>query len=226
MNGIYSGKDEGLTVAGNGAPGAAVVGSSIVSFDEGMSAQDREDVYLSNLYAQLATRSAYKDGLVGNWFDYYTNKLRYLGWDSARPVRPERAVDGSMADSVSQQISQSLGGQFSLQTNKALAALKNNHDALETFEGASLQSDVGFFQVVPCALKSRTRIEIALYHRQFSTRRTVSRFLFWPMDNIVKTSREEIAVVTFNTLHYATFRKKVAAAVVREVTRHLHALDV
>ena len=40
------------------SPRAAVVGNSVVSFNEGMSSQDREDIYLSNLYAQLATRSA------------------------------------------------------------------------------------------------------------------------------------------------------------------------
>lgn len=62
---------------------AAVVGASLVSFGQGLSPQDREDICLSNLYAQLATRSAYQDGLVGSWFNYYRNTLRYLGWDSA-----------------------------------------------------------------------------------------------------------------------------------------------
>ncbi|MCP2076002.1 UNVERIFIED_ORG: hypothetical protein J2Y77_005438 [Pseudomonas lini] len=207
-------------------PRAAVVGGSIVSFDERLSLQDREDIYLSNLYAQLATRSAYRDGLVGNWFDYYKNKLRYLGWDSARPVRPEQAGQGLMADSVSRQISQSFGGSFSRQASHALGALERNPEALEVFERTSLLRDTGFFQVIPCTSKSSGKIEIGLYHKQFRTRRTVSGFLFWPIEEVVESSQEEMAVVTFSTLHYATFRAKVAAAVIAETNRHLHALEL
>ncbi|WP_176471514.1 hypothetical protein [Pseudomonas sp. Irchel s3h14] len=46
------------------------------------------------------------------------------------------------------------------------------------------------------------------------------------MEEIVETSQEEMAIITFSTFHYATFRKKVAAAVVAETTRHLHALEL
>lgn len=205
---------------------AAVVGGSIVSFDEGLSLQDREDIYLSNLYAQLATRSAYKDGLVGNWFDYYKNKLRYLGWDSARPVSAGQAGQGLMADSVSQQIARSFGAGYSRQASQAIATLGRSPAALELFERTSLQRNTGFFQVIPCAAKSRGKVEIALYHKQFRTRRTVSGFLFWPMEEVVESSVEEMAVVTFSTLHYATFRQKVAAAVIAETTRHLHELEI
>lgn len=215
-----------LANGGSNAPRAAVVGGSIVSFNEGLSPQDREDIYLSNLYAQLATRSAYKDGLVGNWFDYYKNKLRYLGWDSARPVSPGQAGQGLMADSVARQLSRSLGENFSWPASQALGALKRNRNALDAFEGASLVRDTGFFQVIPCTPKSPGKIEIALYHKQFSIRRTVSKFLFWPMEEIVETSQEEMAIITFSTLHYAAFREKIAAAVVAETTRQLHALEI
>jgi hypothetical protein len=202
------------------------VGSSIVSFNDGMSAQDREDIYLSNLYAQLATRSAQKDGLVGNWFDYYKNKLRYLGWDTARAVNPGPAGQGPMSESVSQQILRSAGESFSRPANLALEALKRNSLALEVFERISLERETGLFQMIPCSLKSPGKIEIALYHKQFSTRRTVSKFLFWPIEEIVESSQEEMAIITFSTLHYATFREKVAAAVVAETTRHLHELEI
>lgn len=224
--------DQGFRSAGgqrlhlDEASRAAVVGGSIVSFDEGLSLQDREDIYLSNLYAQLATRSAYKDGLVGNWFDYYKNKLRYLGWDSARPVSPAQPGQGLMADSVSQQISGSFGASYSRQASQAMGALRRSPDALELFERTSLLRNTGFFQVIPCAAKSPGRIEIALYHKQFRTRRTVSRFLFRPMEEVVESSVEETAIVSFSTLHYATFRQKVAAAVIAETTRHLHELEL
>lgn len=214
------------TVDDGTSPGAAVVGSSIVSFSEGLSPQDREDIYLSNLYAQLATRSAYEDGLVGNWFDYYKNKLRFLGWDTARSVTPEQVGRGQMADSVSRQISDSVGDRFSRPASLALAALKRNSTALETFEGTSLLHERGIFQMIPCALKSPGKVEIALYHMQFNTRPRVSEFLFWPIEDVVESSQEQMAIITFSTLHYATFREKVAAAVVAETTRHLHELEI
>ncbi|MGN8274362.1 hypothetical protein [Pseudomonas sp. SMN5] len=205
---------------------AAVVGASVVSFNEGLTLQDREDIYLSNLYAQLATRSAYEDGLVGNWFDYYKNKLRYLGWDSARPVTPEQAGRGLMADSVSQQISRSVGAGYSRQASQAMASLGRSPDALQLFERTSLQRDTGLFQMIPCVAKSPGKVEIVLYHKQFRTRRAVSGFLFRPMEEVVESSVEQMAVVTFSTLHYATFRRKVAAAVIAETTRHLHELEI
>ncbi|AMZ72839.1 MULTISPECIES: hypothetical protein [Pseudomonas] len=203
---------------------AAVVGASLVSFGQGLSPQDREDICLSNLYAQLATRSAYQDGLVGSWFNYYRNTLRYLGWDSARPLRPGQAGEGSMAESVARQISQSFDERFARSATDSIGALKRHPNALEAFERASLQHDSAFFQVVPCLPKSPGRIEVALYHKQFSIRKTLSTFLFWPIEEVVQTSHEEMAVVTFNTLHYSMFREKVLRAVIAETTRNIHAL--
>ncbi|WP_213941023.1 hypothetical protein [Pseudomonas sp. dw_612] len=212
--------------SGGNVPNAAVVGASVVSFGAGMSTQDREDIYLSNMFAQMATRSAYQDGLVGNWFDYYTNKLRYLGWDAVSPVGSVPARAAFMADNICQQISQSFGERFSSPANRAFESLRRNPIALDGFEGASLSRDSGVFQVIPCVQNRAGKIEIALYHKQFSTRRRGARFLFWPMDDIVKTSQERMALVTFSTLHYATFREKVAAAVLSESTRNLHALEI
>ncbi|WP_242486252.1 hypothetical protein [Pseudomonas sp. TH03] len=212
--------------SGGNIPDAAVVGGSVVSFSAGMSSQDREDIYLSNLFAQMATRSAYRDGLVGNWFDYYRNKLRFLGWDSASPVRPVPVTAAFMADNVCQQISHSFGERFSSPASQAFESLRRNPIALDGFEGASLSRDSGLFQIIPCVQSRPGKIEIALYHKQFSTRRSGSRFLYWPMDDIVKTSEEQMALVTFSTLHYATFREKVAAAVLSESMRNLHALEI
>ncbi|WLH01921.1 hypothetical protein PSH92_03345 [Pseudomonas beijingensis] len=203
---------------------AAVVGSSLLSFDQRLSPQDREDICLSNLYAQMATRSAYQDGLVGSWFSYYRNTLRYLGWDSARSLRPGQAGEGSMAESISRQLSQAFDERFARPATESIGALERNPKALEVFERASLQHDSAFFQITSCLPKSPGRIEVALYHKQFSLRKAVSTFLFWPIEQVVQTSLEEMAVVTFNTLHYATYREKVLAAVIAETTRNIHAL--
>ncbi|SFW75556.1 hypothetical protein [Pseudomonas sp. NFACC04-2] len=130
-----------------------------------------------------------------------------------------------MAESVARQISQSFDERFARSATDSIGALKRNPNALETFERTSQQHDSAFFQVVPCLPKSPGRIEIALYHKQFSIRKTVSTFLFWPIEEVVRTSHEEMAVVTFNTLHYSMFREKVLGAVIAETTRNIHALE-
>ena len=67
------------------APPAAVVGGSVVSFASGLPPSHREDVYMSTAFAQNATRAAFEAGLSGEWFEYYCNQLRFLGWDVPRP---------------------------------------------------------------------------------------------------------------------------------------------
>lgn len=207
-------------------PQAAVVGGSLVSFGSGLSSQDRQDIYMSNLFAQMATRSAYEDGLVGNWFDYYRNQLRFLGWDTAKPIdlRPDRGL--VMGDGAYKQISNTLGERFATPAGQALDSVRQNAKALGGFEGASLVRERGFFQLLPCVAKGAGKIEIGLYHKQFKTRKTVSRFLFWSVDDVLETSVEQMAIVTFSTVHYATYREKVANALVKHTTRLLHELEI
>jgi hypothetical protein len=211
----------------NGVPGAAVIGSSVVSFADCLSAQDREDIYLSNMFAQFATRSAYKDGLVGsNWFDYYKNQLKFLGWDNLVPVSPGEPEGGVMGDASVRKISQVFGEEFSTPTTLALDALRCNNRTLNIFEEASLSGNRGFFQIIPCVPKGKGKVEIGVYHKQFSTRKEVSRFLFWPVEQTIQTAEEQMAIITFSTLHHAAFRDKVLKKLTSGAIRNIHALEI
>ena len=42
----------------------------------------------------------------------------------------------------------------------------------------------------------------------------------------VQESREQMAVLTFNTLYYAQFREKVKKAVLTQSLRAIHALEI
>lgn len=77
-------------------PQAAVVGGSVVAFAAGLPESHREDVYLSTIYAQRATRAACNDGLSGDWFDYYCKTLKFIGWDVPCPEGLAPVQGGSM----------------------------------------------------------------------------------------------------------------------------------
>lgn len=207
-------------------PQAAVVGGSVVAFAAGLPESHREDVYLSTMYAQSATRAAYNDGLSGDWFDYYCNTLKFIGWNVPRPEGLPSIQGGSMGTAASQHIATRLGEVFFDPANRALAALEGNMQALDLFESTSLSQDAGFFQMIPCVQKDAYRVEMGIYHRQFRLRREMSRFLFLDQDDLVQNSTEQMSVITFNTLHYAQFRDKVKKSVLSQTLKYLSALEL
>lgn len=208
------------------APSAGVVGGSIVSFAAGLPASQREDVYLSTFFAQRATRAAYDAGLSGNWFDYYCNQLKYLGWDVPRP-QALPAIEGQpMGAGAAQQIEAHFGEAFHAPASGALMALRHNPEALGLFESTTLSRDTGIFQMIPCVPKGAHRIEMGVYHCQFQLRRQVSRFLFIERGDWVRNSVEQMTFITFNTLYYATFRDKVKRSVMSQASTYLSALEL
>ncbi|MCF4997293.1 hypothetical protein GIW70_09260 [Pseudomonas syringae] len=207
-------------------PQAAVAGASVVSFAADLPDSHREDIYLSTLYAQRATRAACEDGLSGDWFEYYCRTLKFIGWDMPRPQSLLAVPGGSMGNAATEQISARLGEVFSEQTNRALAALERNAEALGIFESTSLSGDMGHFQIIPCVQKDAYRVQMGIYHRQFSFRGQVSQFLFSDQRDIVQNSVEQISVITFNTLYYEQFRAKVKRSVLSQSLKYLNNLDI
>ena len=206
-------------------PSAAVVGGSVVSFAAGLPASHREDVYLSTMYAQRATWTAYRDGLSGHWFDYYCSQLRFLGWDVPRP-QTLSTIEGPMGVGATQHIEARLGEAFHAPASGALVALESNPKALELFESTSLSRDTGIFQMLPCVPNGTHRIEMGVYHCQFQLRRQASRFLFIERGDWVRNSVEQMTVINFNTLYYATFREKVKRSVLSQASAYLSALEL
>ena len=203
---------------------AAVVGGSLIAFAGDLPESHREDIYLSTLYAQRATRAAVADGLEGDWFEYYRNTLKFIGWDVPKPAR----LPGTSADTMSQlaiqQISNRLGAVFSSPISRAIDALERNSQALELFESSSLNQEVGVFQLIPCIANGPNKIDLGLYHRQFRLYRSAPQFLF--AQEQVRESREQMALLTFNTLYYAQFREKVKKAVLEQSLTSIRGLSI
>lgn len=203
---------------------AAVVGGSLIAFAGDLPKSHREDIYLSTLYAQRATRAAVADGLVGDWFEYYRKVLKFIGWDVPSPAGLRGMPTGTMGDQVVQQITKRLGDSFASPIRRAMAALEQNLAALELFESSSLTQEVGVFQTIPCVANGLHKVELGLYHREFRLYRGAPRFLFAPEQ--VQESREQMALLTFNTLYYAEFREKVKKAVLAQSLRAIRAVEI
>lgn len=207
-------------------PRAAVVGGSVIAFAGDLPESHREDIYLSTLYAQRATRDAYNHGLSGDWFSYYRNTLRYIGWDVPVPESLSSMPGNTVATQVSESISRRLGEPFSSSMTAALAALERDRAAIELFENSSLSSRGGFFQMIPCVLKGQNRVEMGIYHRQFQLYRKMPGFLFVNPERLLHSSTEQMSLITFNTLYYAQFREKVKKAVLSQSMNYLRSLDI
>jgi hypothetical protein len=207
-------------------PQAAVVGGSVVSFAAGLPESHREDVYLSTMFAQRATRAACRDGLSGDWFDYYCNQLRFIGWDVPRPQALSAISGESMAALASEHIANHLGEGFHDPASRALAALRRDTNALGLFESTSLSQETGVFQMIPCRPKGAHRVELGIYHCQFRLRLKTSRFLFIEREDLMLEKVEKMAFITFNTLHYATFRERIKRSMLAQSLTFLRGLQL
>jgi len=208
------------------APPAAVVGGSVVSFASELPASHREDVYMSTAFAQNATRAAFEAGLSGDWFKYYCNQLRFLGWDVPRPEAFASEQDGVMARQAIERIATRLGTDFSSPMGRALKQMEANASACELFDSTVLRAKGGIFQLIPCVMNGPNKVDMGVYHRQFQFERKASGFLFLDDRSLTSNSVEQMALITFNTLHYSTFRDRVKKSVLTQALKYLSELEI
>ena len=207
-------------------PQAAVVGASVVAFASGVPTPHRDDIYMSTAHAQMATRAAIEDGLSTDWFEYYCKVLRFIGWDVPKPQTLTPSRNSLLAGQATQRISTIMGEEFSEPMRRALMAIERNTLALKRFESTSIRGDAGYFQIIPCVMSGPNKVEMGIYHRQFRIRRQVSGFLFGEDETLIHNSVEQIAAITFNTLHYAQFRERVKKSVLTGSLNYLSSLEI
>lgn len=204
----------------NDGTGAAVVGEGLMSFLPGVSQEVREDILLANYFAQTKTLHDYQSGLVKDWFSYYKNQLKFLGWDSAPPpnvIRPddelaplvdderERLVDSALA-----QIGRDGRQHYADSSAQGLEALLANEQALELFEHNTRTSDSVRFHLIPCVQTRGSHIDMVLYHHELDTTSSVRSFLLGTQSPKMRTIARHIELVRFNTrLFREGMREKV-----------------
>lgn len=131
-----------------------------------------------------------------------------------------------MAGQATQRIAAVLGEQFCEPMRRALQVMERNTLALRLFESTSLRANVGYFQMIPCVMSGPNKVKMGIYHRQFQIVRETSGFLFSEDETLIHNSVEQMAAITFNTLHYAQFREKVKNSVITGSLKYIDGLEI
>lgn len=206
----------------------AVVGGSVLSMGTGISTQDRIDIYNVLAFVQNDTRDVVEKGLlVGDWFDYYQNKLRFYGFAARRLELhvPRGEADQSLAMSAVQTLEKHDPHAASL-AQRSLDYLKQDQMAESLFSRSSAQGDHRHFQVIPCVAAGPGRVDVLVYHRSVQFAYEELSFFLNTRSIQSTTLERRLEVFTFNTRFYDAFRAKIAASLARGLKQSLIEFDL
>ncbi|WP_336332900.1 hypothetical protein [Pseudomonas putida] len=143
---------------------SAVIGAGIVSFLPGIPAVQKNQVKLALAMAERATETAYREGLIEDWFAYYRNQLKYMGWDSvsAEQVHWPDGRRAKQADQVLETIAATAGEHFASAISISMQKLLANPSVLQELERRAYERQ--HFQLLPCAPAGTGRVDMVLYH--------------------------------------------------------------
>lgn len=202
---------------------AAVIGAGVVSFLPGLSLVQKNKVKLALALAERATQTAFDEGLVEDWFAYYRNQLKFMGWDavSAEQVHWPDAGRAEEVDKVLGLIAKTAGERFASNVQVSLQRLCNSPQTLATLEKHARER--GHFQLLPCAPAGQNRVDMVLYH-EIDTQ-DVWRAGFITRKRGMKNVRAEL--VRFNILAFEnSYLPKVQARIVEVSLKQIHDYDV
>ena len=202
---------------------AAVIGAGVVSFLPGLSLAQKNKVKLALALAERATQTAFDEGLVQDWFAYYRNQLKFMGWDavSAEQVHWPDAERAEQVDNVLGLIAKTAGERFASNVEVSLQRLRNSPQTLTTLETHARER--GHFQLLPCAPAGQNRVDMVLYHEVDTQDAWHAGFI--TRKRGMKNVRAEL--VRFNILAFEnSYLPKVHARVVEVSLKRIHDYDI
>jgi len=145
-------------------PAAAVIGAGIVSFLPGISTEQKSMVKLALALAERATESAHEEGGIQDWFTYYRNQLKFMGWDSvsAEQIHWPDERRSKQTDQVLETIAAAAGERFASVTGLSMEKLLANPSVLQQLERRAYERQ--HFQLLPCAPAGAGRVDMVIYH--------------------------------------------------------------
>lgn len=150
---------------------SAVIGAGIVSFLPGIDAAQKDKVKLALAMAERATDTAYKEGLIKDWFAYYRNQLKFMGWDAvtAEQIHWPDKTRTQQTDQLLQTLSKTAGDSFATSVKVSIQTLLKKPSVLKELETKAFERQ--HFQVLACARLATTGLIW-----WFTTKRTNSLF--------------------------------------------------
>jgi hypothetical protein len=230
-----AGRGKMLNAAGEEAGGssASVTVGSLVSFVDGLSAQERNDVLSSLQLAQRGASGAFdRFTNTRDWYRKYLEILENLGWTTEQFAFSafDQADQDFQMDQAALAIIAAIATQNQLAILKAsldaLAKLKDDADALKLFEYNSVLEGSGNFQLGAVQKTPQGAIAIALgafYFKSTDHRRRVLFFKWGQRSLNFWTSAQRMVL---NTEIYALRRAEVEARLSADSARYIAALKL
>lgn len=201
---------------------AAVIGSNLLAFAEGISRQNKEDVMDSFLFATLVANKAFNPETQSQqWYAQFNNVLNKLGWFSTnwsysryRSTHQRFSMEQAGLEILGSAIAAAaLPGPASVAMLKvaadAVQALKAQDKPLHLFERQSKTHRGANFRIGACTESTDGTVNLAMGAVNFSADSAVTHVLFWEWNSTqVETFRGEDMLV-LNTRAYAKLRTQV-----------------
>ena len=197
-------------------PAAAVDANAFLSFVDGVSAQEREDILYS---VQLASRgaSAAHDRFKASeaWYGKYIEILERLGWTSEQFAFAKYAQsEGELRmDQAALAVIAAIATQNQLtvlnQSLNALKELAENDGAIRLFDFHTTAQASGNFQIGAVQKSANGALSLALGAFYFQSDDRRRRFLFFARGALEVRFWTAARKLTFNTEHYARQRQAV-----------------
>jgi hypothetical protein len=213
--------------------GAAVNVGSLVSFVDGISAQERGDVLSSLQLAQRGASGAFdRFTNTREWYRKYLEILENLGWtaDQFAFTAFDQADQEFQMDHAALAIIAAIATQNQLAILKAsldaLAKLKDDSDALRLFESNSVLEGSGNFQLGAVQKTAQGAIALALgafYFKSSDHRRRVLFFKWGHRSLNFWTSAQRMVL---NTEIYALRRAEIEARLSADSARYIAELKL
>ncbi|KWS11718.1 hypothetical protein AL064_11310 [Pseudomonas syringae pv. syringae] len=227
-----------VTDASSGNEGAVVAGS-LLAFASGISAQSKQDVMNSFLFATLVANKAFSSETQGDqWYDKFNEVLSKVGWLSTQwsYARYRATQQRFTMDEVGLEIlgsaitAAALPGPASLLMLKvaadAIAALKAKKEPLRLFENQTKSHRGGSFRIASCIESEDNIVSLAMAAVSFQADSDVTNVLFWEwQDTSVQTWKGEDSLL-LNTALYARHRDLIQQRLDDNASRAIAEFDI
>ncbi|HCI13644.1 MAG TPA: hypothetical protein DFK12_06705 [Gallionellaceae bacterium] len=213
---------------------AMVVGSEVVSFVKGVTAERREDIVNSALLAQLAANKKASNSDIFKWYDAYFDALGQLGWvlqDSAFNAYEEQA-DGMEAHEAILQVATVLLGAAPTalavitSTINAMKSMDANSPWLTIFNRESRTAKSSRFQIALAEQDESGQFMVTMMAYSLEAESSITQVLFFKIRKNKVSLKHNSGKVTINESVLSSVRDKIKAKLADRVGDYVDSIDI
>jgi len=214
---------------------AMVVGSEVVSFVQGVSAERREDIVNSALFAQLVANKkvSSRDDLFA-WYDAYFNALGELGWvlqDTAFNAYEEQA-DGLEAHEAILKVATVLLGAAPTAlavitaTIEAMKSMDADNPWITIFNRESRSAKAARFQIALAEQDADGQFMVTMMAYGLEAKSTITQVLFFKIRRNGVALKHSSGRVTINEAVLGDVRDKIKARLADRIADYVDSVEI